>query len=180
MLSFRVDRDVIQSGECTTLRWDAEGALSIHLDGQGVTGHEARQICPQVTTTYTLQVTTTSGDVYRSVTVTVSGPPQPPQISFIADAYSIWRGQCTVLHWDVENAQTVHLDGQGMPGHYASSLIVNSGVGNTLRLVLCRGERIIDIEVRAGRRILLNGCEAVPVSEASPLLCLSVSKVRLQ
>jgi hypothetical protein len=74
-IDFRVDRDTIQRGECTTLRWDVENVQAVFLDGQAVTGHETREICPLTTTTYTLRVDTGMGEEFRTVTVTVTEPP---------------------------------------------------------------------------------------------------------
>jgi hypothetical protein len=80
MIEFRVDRNTIHRGECTTLRWDVENVLAVYLDGEGVVGHDTRQICPQATTTYALHIVTHSGEEDRWITVTVLEPPtaEPP------------------------------------------------------------------------------------------------------
>lgn len=70
-VSFWVERDSINAGECTVLHWDVEHATAVFLDGAGVVGHATRQVCPGSTKTYTLHVDAPSGDVDRSVTVKV-------------------------------------------------------------------------------------------------------------
>ncbi len=78
-IDFRADSTSLSySGECTTLRWDVENVRSLFLDGQGVVGHDSRQVCPVSTTTYTLRAETACGPVERTVTVQavrdVTGP----------------------------------------------------------------------------------------------------------
>ena len=43
---FRADSTSISAGSCTTLHWDAEGISAAYLDGNGVAGHGAQQVCP--------------------------------------------------------------------------------------------------------------------------------------
>ena len=103
-VSFRVDRDSLIAGECTTLRWDVEHVTAVFLNGEGVAGHGTRQICPAVTTTYTLHVEAPGGNVDRSIVVTVSAPadttPPPVPAPFVpADGLVV---KCTlkqVLAW---------------------------------------------------------------------------------
>jgi len=87
-VSFWVERDTITSGECTVLHWDVEHAAAVYLDGEGVAGHATRQVCPASTTIYHLHVVAPAGDVDRSVTVTVTAPPDttPPTITKIAES----------------------------------------------------------------------------------------------
>ena len=64
--------------------------------------------------------------VYVYVYFEVSGSPPPeattpppscqPQIEFWADRDHILRGECTTLHWDVGCVNTVHYQGDGVPG----------------------------------------------------------------
>ncbi|MFN8471138.1 MAG: hypothetical protein U0822_02865 [Anaerolineae bacterium] len=46
----------IFAGNCTTLNWSTSNIDSVFLDGQGVPGNGARQVCPTQTTTYELEV----------------------------------------------------------------------------------------------------------------------------
>jgi hypothetical protein len=114
-VNFSVDQSRIVRGQCATLRWDVDNVRAIYLDGQGVTGHETRRVCPSSTTTYTLRAMTSSGDVVRSVTVNVSLP--PPVLDFRADSTTIMRGDCTTLRWDAEYVQALYLDGSQVSSH---------------------------------------------------------------
>ena len=79
-ISFRADSSSVASGTCTTLRWDVENVTAVYLDGQPVTGHDSRQVCPGTTTTYRLTVTRQDGGQQdATVTITVSGGAPVPQ-----------------------------------------------------------------------------------------------------
>ena len=54
--NFRVDDSSIDQGECTTVRWDSDNIKEVYFEGQGVTGHGSRQVCPTETSSYTLTV----------------------------------------------------------------------------------------------------------------------------
>ncbi len=73
-INFRADQTNITRGQCTTLRWDIENATAVYLDGNGVQGHSAQQVCPNNSTTYTLRVTTATGNIDRQITITVQVP----------------------------------------------------------------------------------------------------------
>jgi hypothetical protein len=55
-ISFRADEYTITSRNCTWLRWDVDNIREVYLDGQGVVGHDQRQVCPTATTVYQLRV----------------------------------------------------------------------------------------------------------------------------
>ncbi len=82
-IDFRADRSTLAAGECTTLRWDAESVQGVYFGGAGVSGHGSRQVCPDVTTTYTLHVVLQdSSTADRMVTIAVGGGgSQPPPAS---------------------------------------------------------------------------------------------------
>jgi hypothetical protein len=70
---FYADRYTIAPGECTTVRWDVEGIKEVYFQGNGVTGHDSRLVCPAATTTYTLRVVRLNGtEVFQQVTIVVS------------------------------------------------------------------------------------------------------------
>jgi len=82
-INFRSDAPYVNGGSCTTLRWDVDNVQAVFLDGQAVTGHGTKQVCPCQQTTYTLRIVkrdNTSED--RQVTIMVYGscapPPAPP------------------------------------------------------------------------------------------------------
>jgi formylglycine-generating enzyme required for sulfatase activity len=112
-INFRVDRDTIWRGECTTLRWDVENVRAVYLDGDGVIGHDSRRVCPDHTTSYHLHVVTDEGDVDRWLTVTVVEPPPPPtdDARFVADVTIpdgtvLAPGQSFVKTWRLRNSGT--------------------------------------------------------------------------
>jgi surface antigen len=115
-VNFSVDQNNLMLGQCATLRWDVDNVRAIYLDGQGVTGHESRRVCPQSTTTYTLRAVTNSGDINQTVTVHVQIP--PPLLEFQVDRSTILRGECTTLRWSAAYVQSLSLDGSsvGNPG----------------------------------------------------------------
>ena len=77
-VSFAADPSSVPAGECTTVRWDAEGVREIYFEGAGVTGHEERRMCDlNANTTYVLHVIFQDGsarDYNANVTVTGSAP----------------------------------------------------------------------------------------------------------
>jgi uncharacterized protein YraI len=119
-VSFRVDNQQINLGDCTIVRWDVDNASKLYLDlGSGerqVDGHGSAQVCPTQTSTYKLRVQWRDGsETSHQVTVSVSGS-QPVVYSFSLDRSSIYRGECATLSWRVEKASAVYLDGQGVAG----------------------------------------------------------------
>jgi hypothetical protein len=44
-------------------------------------------------------------------------PSEPGSIRFWADADTLTRGECTWLHWQVDDVREVYLDGEGVVGH---------------------------------------------------------------
>jgi hypothetical protein len=74
-VSFRADAYTITAGSCTWLRWDVDNVRAVYLDGQGVVGHDQRQVCPNATTTYTLRIVRLDGtDALYPITITVVAP----------------------------------------------------------------------------------------------------------
>jgi uncharacterized membrane protein len=56
LIRFWADTDTLTSGDCTWLHWQADNVREVYLDGEGVVGHDERQVCPTVTTRYKLKV----------------------------------------------------------------------------------------------------------------------------
>jgi hypothetical protein len=78
-VNFRADAYTINVGQSTVLRWDVECANAVYLNNQGVTGHEARSVSPNVTTVYTLRSIKKDGSAdSRNVTINVNSAPVPP------------------------------------------------------------------------------------------------------
>ncbi len=115
-LTFVADAYQIAKGQCTELRWSVTNVAAVLLNGEGVAGEASRSVCPQTTTDYVLQVHASDGTITtRKVTISVSVTDQP-LISFWADRYALAENTSTVLHWHVENVQSVRLDDQGVNG----------------------------------------------------------------
>ncbi len=78
-INYRADRYTINVGERVTVRWDVDCVQAVFFDGQGVTGHEARDVQPHDTTTYPLRVTNKNGSQdERRITINVNNAPPPP------------------------------------------------------------------------------------------------------
>lgn len=137
--NLRADSAWINAGQCTAIRWDVDNVNAVYfVDGgnaQGVGGHDTRTVCPAATTTYVLRVI---GRDNRStdfpITINVTGGP-PVTINFWVDNGTINAGQCTALHWDVQNVQAVYLNEQGVPGNGAQQVCPGVTTTYTLRVV---------------------------------------------
>jgi len=77
-IAYAATSGTIVSGECTEVNWSVDGALEVYWsDGLaeiGVTGREARQVCPIVTQEYALRIVHATGEEIRRVRVEVSQP----------------------------------------------------------------------------------------------------------
>jgi LysM repeat protein len=74
---FTVDAlGAISPGDCTYLRWEIDNATQVLLDGASVALRAGQEVCPQITTVYSLQVIYTNGTqetINRAVVVGVNG-----------------------------------------------------------------------------------------------------------
>lgn len=78
-LSFSADRDIIERGQSTTLRWSTTNAESVDIAGIGrLAASGSRQVSPTTSTTYTATATGPGGTDSKSVRITVNEPPPPP------------------------------------------------------------------------------------------------------
>ena len=72
---FRADNDSLNSGECTTLRWDVQNIREIMLDNKIVTEQNSQGVCPTTTSTYTLTVSYFDGtQSQHQITIIVNEP----------------------------------------------------------------------------------------------------------
>lgn len=55
-VAFRADKTTLKTGECTTLRWDVFNISAVFIEESATTGNNLVQVCPLVTTSYTLRV----------------------------------------------------------------------------------------------------------------------------
>ncbi|GAB4574600.1 MAG: hypothetical protein Kow0077_21950 [Anaerolineae bacterium] len=114
-INFVADRTTVPPGECANLAWDVSNVQAVYFEGAGVTGQGSRQVCPRVTTPYTLTVVTRSGEqVTRSLTINVSGG---YSISFYADKTSMSYTDCATLYWNTSGVQAVYYQNQGVVGN---------------------------------------------------------------
>jgi len=114
-LNFWADLYALDAGQCTALRWDVRNVQAVFLDGEGVPGVSARDVCPGGTKTYTMVVTKLDGGQdSRQVTIVVLNAPPPvvewPEIErFSVSANEIMRGQCVTFDWRTDNVDGVNL-----------------------------------------------------------------------
>lgn len=93
--TFWADRTSLTRGECTTLHWDTQNAVTVTLDGVSVTPQGTGDVCPQETVTYLLQATAPHGSAEQSVAIAVSAPSDTsgPSIATVSHSPgSIWDG----------------------------------------------------------------------------------------
>ncbi len=71
---FWAEEPDLTAGHCTTVRWEAHGVQSLHLNGVGVTGVGAMTYCPCETERHVLSVTYADGSTEDfTVTLNVTG-----------------------------------------------------------------------------------------------------------
>jgi hypothetical protein len=113
--NFRADSYTIVAGQCTTLRWDIDQSQvwGVYLERQGnwsgVPASGSANVCPTTPTVYRLKVDFKNGqEVITPLTINVTGG-APAQVTFYADNTVIQRGQCTNLHWTIQNFLSAYL-----------------------------------------------------------------------
>ena len=72
---------------------------------------------PTPTPTHTPTSTPTATPTDTPTSTPTATPCLPAQVSFKADDTFIFKGECTMLRWDVEYATAVYLNGEGVVGH---------------------------------------------------------------
>ena len=84
-VSLSANPPAVVAGKCTTLFWSSENASGASIDqGIGDVGKSgSRQVCPAVTTRYTVSAMGEGGSGTASTTVTVNPPPPPPVVKVI-------------------------------------------------------------------------------------------------
>jgi hypothetical protein len=81
------------------------------------------------------------------------GPPATYTISFYADRYTIYPGECVTIHWDVEGIKEVYYQGKGVVGHSEAMECPGTTTTYELRVVLLDGTntyRYVTITVVGG------------------------------
>jgi hypothetical protein len=127
-INFWADRDSIDAGQCTTLRWDVRNVQAVYLNSEGVPGVSQREVCPGETQTYNLGVNRNDGGQdSRQVTVRVNNA-QPQQSGarikrFDVDRNMAFIGECITLEWRTDDAEGVGIERNG-------DTILQAGPGN--------------------------------------------------
>jgi len=143
VVHFSADDTSLTSGECTRLRWEVVSATAVSLDGVSVALLGSQQACPAQTTTYSLHVTAPSGDVDKSVTVTVSAAADTagPDVSGIGHSPAfIWDGASCGATTATINAQVSDASGLSeVVLHYRALRSPKGGVWRTLGMSVAGG-----------------------------------------
>jgi hypothetical protein len=73
---FEADDTTLQKGECTNLKWEVIGAVSVSLDGSSVDSSGKTEVCPKKDTRYTLtaQILDFSKPEQKTVEIDVEEP----------------------------------------------------------------------------------------------------------
>ena len=145
-LEFTTDTNQVILGQCATLRWRAVNVRAVYLytqgAPQGVPGESSQQVCPQVDTTYELRVENLDGTVSsKSLPIKVVSADKPT-VRFWAEQYSLPTGACTMLNWNVQNAQEVYLDDRGVSGQGSSQICPQGNQVLTLRVIPNSGDTV--------------------------------------
>lgn len=70
--SFEAETTSVEAGECTSLTWNAEDASLVYFQGEAVANMDSREVCPEITTIYTLLIVVPSGEqIGYTQTITV-------------------------------------------------------------------------------------------------------------
>jgi RNA polymerase sigma factor (sigma-70 family) len=77
-IQFWADSTGIMAGQCTGLHWRTQYVQAVYLNGEGVVGNSDRSVCPNTTTSYTLQVQFAGGSTTRQVSLHVTPPTPTP------------------------------------------------------------------------------------------------------
>ena len=115
---FTADRQTIEGGECVNVYWDVRNVQQVYYNGAPVTGeNQTRNECPGQTVTYYLEILENNGQVTTvPLTIYVQGGTPVPVIKFWTDRSTIKRGECTNIHWHVQNVKEVYYRGRPVAG----------------------------------------------------------------
>ena len=75
---FRLDRNPIPAGTCTTVRWDTSHVQKVYLDGERVDSDGSREVCPTAPQEYRLRIESAAGEQVETLTLGVIGAPPSP------------------------------------------------------------------------------------------------------
>lgn len=142
VIRFWADSTQLLPGQCTKLHWNVENIQAVYLDGQPQVGEGEMEVCPAETFTSTLTVHLRDGTVtYATVVIDVL---TEPAVDFRADRTQLAPGECTYVRWDVEGAQAVYFQGQGVVGHSQAQVCPGDDTEYHLRVVSFDGSQTYD------------------------------------
>jgi hypothetical protein len=117
-VNFNADAYSIVAGQCTRLRWEVLNAELVMLDGEPVESLAAQDVCPNATTTYSLNASNDVEEVERLVIIEVTLPatiPEAPGNLYIANQVCSGQEYTVTLNWfdqaDNEDGYRVYREG---------------------------------------------------------------------
>ncbi|MCI5159923.1 MAG: hypothetical protein D3906_16150, partial [Candidatus Electrothrix sp. AUS1_2] len=142
-VSLSADPVSIIAGDSSTLSWTSTNADSVTItpDIGSVSANGTQSVSPSETTTYEITASGAGGTATETVTVEVLAA--DPTITISADPETIALGTSTLLSWQSDSVDTVHIDnGIGTvaandslsvtPEHTTTYTITGSGAGGTV------------------------------------------------
>jgi len=79
-----------------------------------------------------------------TATSTATSTPLPSQIQFYAERSSLVAGECTRLHWHVEEVQAVYLNGSGVAGQGTQRVCPKQATAYNLRVIHRDGNETVN------------------------------------
>jgi hypothetical protein len=76
-IQFFADRYELTVGDCTFIRWASVYVDAVYLDGSPVELMHSKEVCPSVTTTYTLRGEYSGGSTEKSLTISIAAAQLP-------------------------------------------------------------------------------------------------------
>lgn len=135
IIKFEASPETINRGQKSTLRWRAQNADEILLDGDIVESEGERDATPQTTKTYTITVKNKAGQMQiKTAKVFVIIPKRPKIHKFSANPLIIIKGKGhATLYWETEDASEVQLNKQSVA--LSGSMKVNPAQTTTYELI---------------------------------------------
>jgi hypothetical protein len=110
-VEFTADRYEIVKGQCIILSWRTSNVTAVYLNGEGVAGEASKKVCPETTAQYELRVETGSDTpTIKTLTINVLAA-EKIAMRFWAEQYTFQSGNCTTLHWNVQDVTAVYFAG---------------------------------------------------------------------
>jgi hypothetical protein len=152
--NFITDRANLTAGECARLSWDIQDVEIVELNGKSVARKDSVEVCPTVTTTYTLKGLAGGGPpkVEESIVIKITGsqppviihtqavenPVIPAMVPTKTQATNLCAGKPVIAYFNanpstVDAGQSVVLSWDAFtnsPANALSHVILNNGIGS--------------------------------------------------